>query len=42
MSGYTAGTLGTRGNLAPHADLVEKPFTRQTLLAAVSRALHTT
>jgi hypothetical protein len=38
----TAGTLGARGDLEPHANLVEEPFTRQTLLAAVSHALQST
>jgi CheY-like chemotaxis protein len=39
MSGYTAGMLGERGRVAPGTELIEKPFTRGALLAAVSRAL---
>ncbi|HEV7961281.1 MAG TPA: ATP-binding protein [Actinoplanes sp.] len=38
-SGYTAGVLGERAHLAADAILVEKPFTRTSLLAAVTRAL---
>jgi PAS domain S-box-containing protein len=40
-SGYTAGVLGERAHLDPDAILVEKPFTRTSLLNAVTRALTT-
>jgi two-component system cell cycle sensor histidine kinase/response regulator CckA len=38
-SGYTAGTLGARADLDPDAIIIEKPFTRTTLLTALTRAL---
>ena len=38
-SGYTAGVLGERARLEPDAILVEKPFTRTSLITAVTRAL---
>ena len=38
-SGYTAGVLGERARLDPDAILVEKPFTRTSLITAVTRAL---
>jgi two-component system cell cycle sensor histidine kinase/response regulator CckA len=38
-SGYTAGVLGERAHLDADAILVEKPFTRTSLHAAVARAL---
>jgi PAS domain S-box-containing protein len=38
-SGYTAGVLGERAHVAADAILVEKPFTRTSLLLAVTRAL---
>ncbi|GIJ49487.1 hypothetical protein Val02_63730 [Virgisporangium aliadipatigenens] len=39
MSGYTAGVLNPQGHLDQDSALLQKPFNRETLLAAVSRAL---
>jgi signal transduction histidine kinase/CheY-like chemotaxis protein len=39
MSGYAAGVLGPRGHVPDNADLLQKPFSRATLLGAVERAL---
>jgi two-component system, cell cycle sensor histidine kinase and response regulator CckA len=39
MSGHTAGVLGERGNLPGGAEMVEKPFTRETVLEAIARVL---
>lgn len=40
-SGYTAALLTARADVPGDAVILEKPFTRTTLLAAVSRALNT-
>jgi CheY-like chemotaxis protein len=40
-SGYTAGTLGDRVQLDSDAVLVEKPFSRTTLLDAIETVLGT-
>jgi two-component system cell cycle sensor histidine kinase/response regulator CckA len=39
MSGHTAGVLGERGNLPGGVEMVEKPFTRESMLEAIARAL---
>jgi two-component system, cell cycle sensor histidine kinase and response regulator CckA len=39
MSGHTAGVLGERGSLPGGAEMVEKPFTRETMLEAMARVL---
>jgi PAS domain S-box-containing protein len=39
MSGYSAAVLGTQGHLDDDSVLIQKPFNRDTLLAAVERAL---
>jgi two-component system, cell cycle sensor histidine kinase and response regulator CckA len=39
MSGHTAGVLGERGSLPGGAEMVEKPFTRETVLEAIARVL---
>jgi len=39
MSGYTPGVLNPRGHLDEHSSLLQKPFNRDALLAAVARAL---
>jgi two-component system, cell cycle sensor histidine kinase and response regulator CckA len=39
MSGYTTGVLNPRGHLDEDSELLPKPFNRQTLLAAVAKAL---
>jgi PAS domain S-box-containing protein len=39
MSGYTAGALDQRLRLEPDTVLVEKPFTRDSLLAAIDKLL---
>jgi nitrogen-specific signal transduction histidine kinase len=38
-SGYTPDVLGERAHLPPNAILIEKPFTRTSLLHAIARAL---
>jgi CheY-like chemotaxis protein len=40
MSGYTAAALGPQVQLDSNSGLVEKPFNRSTLLAAVERLSH--
>jgi two-component system, cell cycle sensor histidine kinase and response regulator CckA len=35
MSGYTAASLGPQLNLDANSMLIEKPFTRSTLLGAI-------
>jgi FixJ family two-component response regulator len=44
MSGYTAGLLGEQAFIEEGEELLEKPFTRATLLRKVDAALgvHTT
>jgi CheY-like chemotaxis protein len=37
MSGYAQPVLTSHGTLAPGVHLIEKPFTRETLLAAIQR-----
>jgi PAS domain S-box-containing protein len=39
MSGYTSGVLNPQGHLDEGSVLLQKPFNRDTLLAAVARAL---
>jgi two-component system, cell cycle sensor histidine kinase and response regulator CckA len=39
MSGYTAGVLNPQGHLDSDSALLQKPFNRDSLLAAVDRAL---
>jgi CheY-like chemotaxis protein len=39
MSGYTAGLLGTQAFLEDGEELIEKPFTRATLLRKIDAAL---
>ena len=39
MSGYTPGVLNPRGHLDENSSLLQKPFNRDALLAAVARAL---
>ena len=39
MSGFTAGSLGPSGRLDPGVALLEKPFSKQELLTAISAAL---
>jgi CheY-like chemotaxis protein len=38
MSGYAQPVLTSHGTLAPDVHLIEKPFTRETLLAAIQRS----
>ncbi|MEV0902182.1 ATP-binding protein [Actinoplanes sp. NPDC049802] len=40
MSGYDTPVLAAQGTLDPHITLLEKPFTRTQLIAAVHQALH--
>jgi FixJ family two-component response regulator len=39
MSGYAGGLVGTNTALDEGVDLLEKPFTRSSLLSAVARVL---
>jgi CheY-like chemotaxis protein len=39
MSGYTAGVLNPQGHLDTGSALLQKPFNRESLLAAIDRAL---
>jgi FixJ family two-component response regulator len=39
MSGYAGGLVGPNATLDAGMDLLEKPFTRESLLSGVARAL---